>query len=523
MTGRDGTAGTSLQDTSSVCRVETHEWVAELEDSAARVGTLAEAFARDGNRAERFVHSVGPLRVDFSHQHIDQQHLGLLLAFADDRGVPSRRDAMLAGEVANVTEGRRVLHTALRSGVPAAEAASARAELDRALALARSLRARTGPLNLVNIGIGGSDLGPAMVCAALRARADGPASRFVSNVDPADLDAALVGLDPATTVFVVSSKTFTTQETMHNAARAREWVRNALGDGWPAAFVAVTASPERAVEWGVPAERCLRFWDWVGGRFSVSSAIGFPVMVSAGPEVFESFLSGMALMDAHFASAPPASNLPVVHALVAWSNAVVQGRHSTAVVPYASDLRLLPAFLQQLTMESNGKSVTENGREVSVPTAPVLWGAPGTDAQHSFFQLLHQGTRIVPVEFVAARDAVGGDTAAHEMLLANMFAQSAALALGRDAAEPHRRFPGNRPSTTVLLDELSPEALGAYVAMHEHSAAVQGWLWGIDSFDQWGVELGKEMAGDLLTELRGGPAGPGTPATRAAIRWFRRR
>lgn len=523
MTVRVAADGTSLQDTSSVCRVETHEWVAELEDSAARVGTLAGAFARDDRRAERFVLSVGPLRVDFSHQHVDEEHLGLLLAFADDRGVRSRRDAMLAGEVANVTEERQVLHTALRSGAPAAEAASAAAELGRALELARSLRARTRPLTVVNIGIGGSDLGPAMLCAALRARADGPPCRFVSNIDPAALDAALEGLDPASTVFVVSSKTFSTQETMHNAAGAREWVRRALGEDWPAAFVAVTASPGRAVEWGVAEERCLRFWDWVGGRFSVSSAIGFPVMVSAGPEAFASFLSGMALMDAHFASAPPRSNLPIVHALVAWSNAVVQGRHSTAVVPYASDLRLLPAFLQQLTMESNGKSVTEDGREATVPTAPVLWGSPGTDAQHSFFQLLHQGTRIVPVEFVGVRGAVGNDTAAHEMLLANMFAQSAALALGRDSAEPHRRFPGNRPSTTVMLDELSPEALGAYVAMHEHSTAVQGWLWGIDSFDQWGVELGKEMAGELLSELRGGPAGPGTPATRAAIGWFRRR
>jgi glucose-6-phosphate isomerase len=260
----------------------------------------------------------------------------------------------------------------------------------------------------------------------------------------------------------------------------------------------------------------------VGGRFSVSSTIGFPVMVSAGPEAFRDFLSGMEAMDAHFASAPLAANLPVIHGLVAWANAVVHGRHSSAVVPYASDLHLLPAYLQQLVMESNGKSVTEDGLDVAVPTSAVLWGAPGTDAQHSFFQLLHQGTRIVPVEFVGVRRPVGGDVAAHEMLLANMFAQSAALAVGRrSGTEPHRDFPGNRPSTTVLMDELSPEALGAYVAMHEHSTAVQGWLWGIDSFDQWGVELGKEMAGDLLAELRGGPEGPGTPATRAAIRWFR--
>lgn len=519
---RDGGSDPPRHGTSSVVGVETHEWVAELEESAARVGTIAEAFARDASRAERFAFGVGPLRIDFSHQHIDERHLGMLLAFAAERGVQARRDAMLRGATVNVTEGRQVLHTALRSGGPAAEAAAARAELDRALDVARSLRARTGPLTLVNLGIGGSDLGPAMVCTALRARADGPACRFVSNVDPAALDAALSGLDPASTVFVVSSKTFTTQETMHNASRAREWSRAALGDGWPDAFVAVTAHPERAVEWGVPSARCLRFWDWVGGRFSVSSAIGLPVMVSAGPEAFRAFLSGMEAMDAHFATAPLAENLPVIHGLVAWANAVVHGRHSSAVVPYASDLHLLPAYLQQLVMESNGKSVTEDGIEVTVPTSAVLWGAPGTDAQHSFFQLLHQGTRIVPVEFVGVRRPVGGDTRAHEMLLANMFAQAAALAVGRHTdTEPHRNFPGNRPSTTVLMDELSPGALGAYVAMHEHSTAVQGWLWGIDSFDQWGVELGKEMAGGLLAELRGGPEGPGTPATRAAIRWYR--
>ena len=506
--------------------MEPNDWVAELELAASRVGTIDSAFAADPSRHERFVIEVAGVRADFSMQHVDENLMTLLVAFASDRGVPGLRDAMLAGEEANATESRKVLHTAVRGTGPAPEVALAQRELERALALADDLRSTGGPSVLVNIGIGGSHLGPAMACAAMRARADGPECRFVSNVDPADLDAALAGLDPAGTVFVVSSKTFTTQETMHNASRAREWVRASIGDAWAERFVAVTAEPDRAVAWGVRPERCLRFWDWVGGRFSVSSAIGLPLMVSIGSAAFREFLAGMAEMDAHFVQQPLRTNLPVVHGLVAWLNAVVLGRHSTAVVPYARDLSLLPAFLQQLVMESNGKSVTESGAEVTVPTSPVLWGAPGTDGQHAFFQLLHQGTRIVPVEFVGVREPVGSDRDAHDMLVANMLAQAASLAHGRhNEREPHRNFPGNRPSTTVFLESLSPRCLGAYVAMHEHSTAVQGWLWGIDSFDQWGVELGKETAGDLLPRVRGTAsptAGPGAgPATEAAIRWYR--
>ncbi|MFM2047095.1 MAG: hypothetical protein RL383_1172, partial [Actinomycetota bacterium] len=279
--------------------MEPNDWVAELELAASRLGTIDSAFAADPSRHERFVFDVAGVRADFSMQHIDEELMTLLVALASERGVPGRRDAMLAGEEANITESRKVLHTALRGTGPAPEVALAQGELERAFAIAGGLRSAGGPSVLVNIGIGGSHLGPAMACAAMRARADGPECKFVSNIDPADLDAALTGLDPAGTVFVVSSKTFTTQETMHNASRAREWVRASVGDAWTEHFVAVTADPDRAVAWGVRPERCLRFWDWVGGRFSVSSVIGLPLMVSIGPEAFREFLEGMAEMDAH--------------------------------------------------------------------------------------------------------------------------------------------------------------------------------------------------------------------------------
>ena len=494
-----------------------------IESAADAMPALAAAFASDPGRASRFTWTVGPLRADFSMQHLTDDLLDALVELASFRRVPELRDSMLAGGVVNATEGRKVLHTALRSAAATPEAVAAREEISRATVIAEEIRESAGIRTVVNIGIGGSDLGPAMAYAALRAHRSGPECRFVSNIDPADLDAALQGLDPASTVFVISSKTFTTQETMHNAARARNWVQEAVGAEWPRHFVAATADPARAEEWGIPARRCLRFWDWVGGRFSVSSVIGFPLMVAVGPAKFAEFLAGMREMDGHFAAAPLASNLPVVHALVAWANATVFGRHSTAVIPYAHDLARFPAFLQQLVMESNGKSVTIDGETVMWPTSPVVWGEAGTNGQHAFFQLLHQGTRIVPVEFIGVRTPVGSDRQAHDMLVSNMLAQAAALATGRPgAAEPWRVFPGNRPSTTLFLEELSPHALGMLIAMHEHSTAVQGWLFRVNSFDQWGVELGKELANALLPEIGGGPTGPGTAATRDAISWYRR-
>ena len=495
-----------------------------IERAADALPSLNELFSADASRAGRFTLSVDCLRADFSMQHLSVDLMDALVALAEIRGVTAKRDAMLRGDAVNITENRKVLHTALRAGSGSPEADLAATQLARAGALADSVRGRSDVRTVVNIGIGGSDLGPAMAYRALRAHRDGPECRFVSNIDPADLDDALAGLDPAATVFVVSSKTFTTQETMHNAHRAREWIRSSVGEAWPGHFIAATASPARAVDWGIAPDRVLEFWDWVGGRFSLSSVIGFPVMVAIGPERFAGMLGGMRTIDEHFASAPLRSNLPVVHALVAWVNAVVFGRHSSAVIPYASDLARFPAFLQQLVMESNGKSVTTDGHEVTRPTSPVIWGDAGTNGQHAFFQLLHQGTRIVPVEFIGVRRPVGTDAAAHDMLVANMLAQAAALALGRpEAEEPHRVFGGNRPSTTVFLDELSPRALGELVALHEHSTAVQGWLFGVNSFDQWGVELGKELADALLPEVQGGAAGPGTPSTRSAVDWYRNR
>ena len=494
-----------------------------IESAAAAVPTIEQAFVDDPQRAHRFVREVGPIRADFSMQHITPDLFDALLDLARLRGVEQKRDEMFAGKPINGTENRRVLHVALRGSVDSEEARAARAEIEKASALARTIRESGSVTTVINIGIGGSDLGPAMAYRALRTHRSGPECRFVSNIDPADLDAAVNGLDPSRTMFVVSSKTFTTQETMHNAARARRWVENAVGPEWSHRFVAATAEPAKAVEWGIPADRCLRFWDWVGGRFSVSSVIGFPLMVAIGPAKFSEFLAGMREIDDNFENAPLIDNLPVVHALVAYANAVVFGRHSSAVVPYSNDLDRFPAFLQQLVMESNGKSVTADGDEVMWPTSPVIWGDAGTNGQHAYFQLLHQGTRIVPVEFIGVRAPVGSDPQAHDMLIANMLAQAAALALGRPVADaPWRVFPGNRPSTTVFLEELSPHALGALIALHEHSTAVQGWLFRVNSFDQWGVELGKELAGALLPAVSGDADGPGTPATRAAIDWYRR-
>ncbi|MEY3587430.1 MAG: hypothetical protein RJA47_26 [Actinomycetota bacterium] len=493
-----------------------------IERAADAMPTLAGAFSSDPSRAERYTLTVDRIRADFSMQHVSADLMSALLALAELRGVEEQRDAMFRGDAVNGSEGRRVLHVALRTRGNSPEADDAREQLARAGSLAGELRRQSTVRTVINIGIGGSDLGPAMACRALRAHRDGPECRFVSNIDPADLDGAVSGIDPTSTVFVVSSKTFTTQETMHNAARARAWVRAAVGDSWSDHFVAATANPARAIEWGVAPERVLEFRDWVGGRFSLSSVIGFPVMVAIGPDRFAELLDGMRVMDEHFASAPLGSNLPVVHALVAYANAVVYGRHTTAIVPYSNDLARFPAFLQQLVMESNGKSVTADGHDVMWPTSPIVWGDAGTNGQHAFFQLLHQGTRVVPVEFIGVRAPMGSDGGAHDMLVANMLAQAAALALGRPVADqPHRVFPGNRPSTTVFLDELSPRALGQLVALHEHSTAVQGWLFRVNSFDQWGVELGKELADALLPEVQGRTTGPGTQSTRNAINWYR--
>ncbi|UTT48253.1 MULTISPECIES: glucose-6-phosphate isomerase [Rhodococcus] len=503
--------------------------------------SLRELFAIEPQRIQALTAHAGDLVVDFSKQRLTARTLELLLQLAEQTGVAAAREAMLAGEHINSTEDRAVLHTALRLPRQASlivdgidVAAQVHAVLDRMGEFTDRIRdgrwrGATGQriTTVVNIGIGGSDLGPAMVTGALRRFHDGPAARFVSNVDPADLTAALADLDPATTVFIVASKTFSTLETLSNATAARRWLVDALGEDAVAKhFVAVSTHTERVVEFGIDPANMFEFWDWVGGRYSVGSAIGLAVMCAIGRERFAEFLAGMHTIDTHFATTAPAQNAPLLAGVIGVWNASILGYRSRAVVPYAQDLARLPAYLQQLTMESNGKSVRADGTPVVCPTGEVFWGEPGTNGQHAFFQLLHQGTEIVPVDFLGlarsgddlpARD---GQTSMQVLLLANMFAQAKVLAFGRDADEvradgvdealvAHKVMPGDRPSTTILAPELTPSVLGQIIAFYEHQTFVQGVIWGIDSFDQWGVELGKTQATALQAVL----AGEETPDT----------
>jgi glucose-6-phosphate isomerase len=454
---------------------------------------------------------VDGLLFDFSRQFVNGDVLSQFGEVCEASDFSSRRDALWRGGISNPTENRAVTHVALRSPSNDAAASAARAERERAEAFAREVRSgsflgATGRriTHVVNIGIGGSDLGPAMVYRALASWVSGPECRFVSNIDPVDLDRALHGLDPQTTLVIVSSKTMTTSETMHNASRARAWLEASIGDLATAHVVASTASPDTAVKWGVPRERVFGFAESVGGRFSVSSVIGLPLMIGLGPDVFDAMLAGMSAMDLHFHDEPWESNLPAVHALITVLNSAVHRMSSLAVIPYSHDLARLPAFLQQLLMESNGKSVSLDGRPIDA-SSPVVWGEPGTNGQHAFFQLLHQGTDVVPVDFIAVVRTTSSDTSAQRMLLANLLAQAEVLALGRTLEEvlaegaseelaPHKVFSGNRPNSIIALRELSPRLLGMLIAMYEHSTAVQGWLWGVNSFDQFGVEHGKVVA-----------------------------
>lgn len=518
---------------------------------------LRRLFADDPDRARRWVFEAGDLRVDLSKHRLDRDTMAALVALARQMGVEQRRDAQLRGQVVNPTEGRAAAHTALRAPadrsividgrdvvpdvrrVLARMAAAADRVRDGVWRGATGRRLRT----LVNLGIGGSDLGPQMAYEALRSMVlPGLECRFVSNVDGADLAGALRGLDPAETLLIVSSKTFTTVETMTNARSARAWLAEALGEEAVADHVAaVTTNAEAARQFGVRPEAVFGFWDWVGGRFSLDSAIGWSLMVAIGPAAFGELLSGMRLIDEHFAAAPLERNVPVLMALLGVWYSGVLGAHSKAVVPYSHELRRFPAFLQQLDMESNGKSVRVDGRPVALPTAPVVWGEPGTNGQHAFFQMLHQGTHLVPVDFIGfARShhvlSHGVDlTGHHDVLVANLLAQSAALAFGRTADEvaalgveedlvPHRTFPGNRPSSVILAEQLTPSVLGQLVALYEHVVVVQGMLWGVNSFDQWGVELGKELASSIVPALAAGAPIDGLdPSTTEAIAWLRAR
>ncbi|MFM9038030.1 MAG: glucose-6-phosphate isomerase [Actinomycetota bacterium] len=508
--------------------------------SVPRPDSLRRLFSDDPNRAERFTLEVADLRVDVSKQIIDDRVLDSLMNLFASAGVESSIDALFAGDAVNVTEGRAAGHPALRRpiGMPSVIGrADVSNDVHAVLADLRSFAASviSGSTTsvegrrfetVVNIGIGGSDLGPAMAYEALRgSRGHGLSVRFVANVDPADLAANLTDLDPRTTLFVVSSKTFTTAETMANAVAARRWIESAVAPGDSSRhFVAVTTNETAAREFGVAA--VFRFWDWVGGRYSLASAIGLSLMLGVGPRAFDEMLSGMHAIDEHVRTTTGRLNLAVVLAAVGIWNRNVLGHPTKVVLPYSHDLRRFPAYLQQLDMESNGKSASVDGTQVGLATGPVIWGEPGTNAQHAFMQSLHQGTDIVPVDFIGfaePSDAVDDDR--HETLFLNMLAQSRALAFGRTLQEVsdsinavHRVFPGDRPSTTIVARRLDPSVLGQLIALYEHVVHIQGVVWGINSFDQFGVELGKELARDLATS-----DGRGTDSsTHSLLQWYRR-
>jgi glucose-6-phosphate isomerase len=486
---------------------------------------LRDAFARDPNRAAAFGFEAPEVYADLSKNLVDTATLHFLLDLARECGLEVRRDAMFAGEPINTTEGRAVLHAALRAPRgqgPFSE--EVHGVLDAMLAYVETVRdtAASGIRDVVNIGIGGSDLGPQMVVPALDAFVHPKLNfHFVSNVDGHDIVPVLRRLDPATTLFIVASKTFTTQETMANAHAARAWFVASGGTDTGRHFVATTTNVKAAAEFGITTT--FGFWDWVGGRYSLWSAIGLPIALAIGADHFRALLAGAFAMDRHFAEAPLAKNLPVLLGLIDVWYRNFHGYTSRSVAPYHQGLARLPAYLQQLEMESNGKSVDLDGEALPYGTSPVVWGEPGTNGQHAYFQMLHQGTDTIPVEFIAVKRPTHDLHDQHAKLLANCLAQSQALMLGKPTAQAlsekaptasreldaqtvakHRTFPGNRPSTTLLLDQLTPRTLGALIALYEHRVFTSGALWGLNSFDQWGVELGKALASDLLPRLASG-------------------
>jgi len=532
---------------------ETQAWRAlQAHHAAVKDVHLRELFARDPGRAERFSAEGAGLFLDYSKNRITDETLRLLLALAEERGLAARRDAMFRGEKINTTEQRAVLHVALRAPREAHILVDGKdvvpevhAVLDAMSTFAERVRSgawkgHTGKRirNVVNIGIGGSDLGPVMAYEALRHHAERALTfRFVSNVDGTDLAEATADLDPAETLFIVSSKTFTTLETMTNAESARAWALRGLGGDRAAVarhFAAVSTNAAKVREFGIDTANMFGFWDWVGGRYSMDSAIGLSTMIAVGPQRFREMLAGFHAMDEHFRTAPPARNLPVLLALLGVWYADFFGVETVAVLPYEQYLKRFPAYLQQLTMESNGKHVTLEGAEVGCDTGAIYWGEPGTNGQHSFYQLIHQGTRLVPCDFIAFAEPLHRIGRHHDLLLANMLAQAEALAFGKTLAEveaegtpawlaPHRVFHGNRPSNVLLARRLEPATLGALVALYEHAVFTQGVVWGVNSFDQWGVELGKVLAQRIIPELEA-PAEPQLAhdaSTNALIRRYR--
>jgi len=491
---------------------------------------LRDLFDDDPERAEKFTAEAVGISLDYSKNRITEKTIRLLLELAEESGLRERIDAMFRGDKINITENRAVLHVALRAPKEATIVVDGKnvvpevhAVLDRMSAFSNRVRggAWTGHTgkrirNVINVGIGGSDLGPVMAYEALKHYSERSMTfRFVSNIDGTDFAEAVVDLDPSETLFIVSSKTFTTLETMTNAHTAREWSLKGLGGDEKAVakhFVAVSTNAAEVAKFGIDTENMFGFWDWVGGRYSMDSAIGLSTILAIGPENFRAMLRGFHQMDEHFRTAPFERNLPVLLGLLGVWYTDFFGAETVAVLPYEQYLKRFPAYLQQLTMESNGKHVTLEGKQVDCPTGPIYWGEPGTNGQHSFYQLIHQGTRLIPCDFIAFAKPLNPLGRHHDMLLANVFAQSEALAFGKTVKQvkaegtqdwlvPHRVFEGNRPSNTFLLEQLTPEALGKLVALYEHSVFTQGTVWQIDSFDQWGVELGKVLAQRIIPEL----------------------
>lgn len=517
---------------------------------------LRELFAADPQRAARLTFDAAGLHVDLSKNLVDDDVLAALVELARAADVEGRRDAMFAGEHINNTEDRAVLHTALRQPADAqlsVDGQDAVADVHEVLGRMRdfsdSLRdgswlGHTGKKirTVVNIGIGGSDLGPAMASKALRSYEDaGIKALFVSNVDPADMAAALDQVEAEETLFIIASKTFTTQETLTNAHAARAWLINKLGDEAAVAkhFVAVSTNAEKVSEFGIDTANMFGFWNWVGGRYSMDSAIGLSLMCTIGADNFMDMLAGFHAMDEHFRTAELAQNLPVLMGMLGVWYSDFHGAQTHAVLPYSEDLGRFPAYLQQLTMESNGKSVRRDGTAVSTGTGEIYWGEPGTNGQHAFFQLIHQGTRLIPADFIGfARPqqdfpTADGTGSMHDLLMGNFFAQTKVLAFGKTAEEitaegvapelvPHKVMPGNRPTTTIMAEQLTPAVLGALIALYEHIVFTQGVIWDINSFDQWGVELGKQQANDLAPAVSGKEeANSGDQSTDELIDWYR--
>ena len=531
----------------------------------ALVPDLRGWFEADPHRAEELTFDLADRRVDLSKNLINEDVVAALLRLADQVGLPGRREAMFSGERINTTENRAVLHTALRLPSDAElvvdgqdVVADVHAVQDKMFAFAEKVRSGewkgvTGkPIStVVNIGIGGSDLGPVMVYEALLPyKQDGLTCRFVSNIDPSDVAEKVADLDPTTTLFIVASKTFTTLETLTNARIARDWLLNALveagaiedtAEARKAAiakhFVAVSTALDKVADFGIDPDNAFGFWDWVGGRYSVDSAVGLPVVIAIGPNGFRDFLSGFHAVDEHFRTVAPEGNVPLLMGMLNIWYVNFWNAHSHAVLPYAQYLHRFPAYLQQLTMESNGKSVRWDGSKVTTDTGEIYWGEPGTNGQHAFYQLIHQGTRLIPADFIGvvnpAHPIKDGDTDVHGLFMANFFAQTAALAFGKTADEvraegtdeaivPARVFAGNKPTTSILAPVLSPSVVGQLIALYEHITFVEGIVWGLDSFDQWGVELGKKLALEIAPAVFGDAEALAKqdPSTQSLVSWY---